>query len=609
MNSNLVPISLAEFNSVFSTCNQAKDILLKFPFIRAQHKTINFKIFIIASRQLVMSYKDFGLGTWVSFLRKMQSLFHEIDFKENPFAKDIQDKANQILFNKKELAKAPTGNPVKEIIQSVISPVEDRFGSQLAGYGIEKAKNINMILNALIVEHQWMSGLNELVSSYFKEQELRKIVYRNADRVLVFDFHNKLPLFSISQAWAKKFADCSFISLYNEGEKILISLKSCFFKNNQNRNHFDPQKIKSHFEDLRASTEEDMPFLDAVLHLLELENLEKRTLEKKESLKKLSTKISPIVEHFTIKWTVFPFLSKTFVGVCQFLRSFENIVLSESIYDQMTQLSPFIDVWKEYENLQRELFEFSSYRLIQLIQDNPKINFSDAVKDFSGNFLKTYPGTEVINWGELVVKLDTVSYPKDWISLDINKFLHAVPEPQKIKKIPQEMPPQLPGQPFPYKLDPRVARWDKHPFGVALPEEEFSSFFNLRAERQQLHHIFHAPHPFVDRLFLDMGREGIIPGVIHYNGKSYFGSFEYAVNLKIKSCYHRYFTQKIKDAKALYKAEFPSLNRAEAPQFSDPVHFKEYNSSLSRDENGNVRIVDFSRDLTIELYQSRTISK
>jgi hypothetical protein len=136
---------------------------------------------------------------------------------------------------------------------------------------------------------------------------------------------------------------------------------------------------------------------------------------------------------------------------------------------------------------------------------------------------------------------------------------------------------EFPGEPFPFFLDKRVARWDEHPFGELLTQEAFPEYWQLGVEFQELEHLFHSPHYLVDRFFhlgIDSlwnshDRESerkVIPAEIAYKGKVYRGYLAYAIDKTSRICYHRYFSRQIdKDflcqiiRKSFDQVDFPDL--------------------------------------------------
>lgn len=113
----------------------------------------------------------------------------------------------------------------------------------------------------------------------------------------------------------------------------------------------------------------------------------------------------------------------------------------------------------------------------------------------------------------------------------------------------------LPGIPFCFQKEARVRAWDLHPFGTPLLFEDYQ---DSSLDKQIIKHLFHAPHPLIDR-FLHFGLSGShektnqvdrtieVLVVIEFQGQTYQGAVKYTFGEKDNTCYHRYFDSKLSE--------------------------------------------------------------
>jgi hypothetical protein len=233
-------------------------------------------------------------------------------------------------------------------------------------------------------------------------------------------------------------------------------------------------------------------------------------------------------------------------------------------------------------------------------------------------------------------RIDSAPYPiQDLVSQPMNELQQSLPSmdlypPSNAPASSLEkssMSQELPGSPFPFSFDERVERWHHYSFGDSLPQSEFPEYSDQSksAYAQELVHVFHALHPFVDR-FLALGVTGtwqnksrekedlrfVIPAEIVYKRRRYRGFIAYAVD-EDDICYHKCFTQKVDtdilDAiinKSFNEHDFPELQKAVLSSriTTKPTAIQFTTATVEIDPIfGNVIIEDRKKELRIELFK------
>lgn len=162
----------------------------------------------------------------------------------------------------------------------------------------------------------------------------------------------------------------------------------------------------------------------------------------------------------------------------------------------------------------------------------------------------------------------------------------------------------LPGEPFFFKKAKRVRNWDELSFGSAIPFKEYQ---HLPLEQQVLQHLFHAPHPFVDRflhfgLSSDYRKEDFVERVIEvlvemeFQGKVYKGAVKYGFGKEDDTCYHRYFTPQLSEEHQIIFSK-KSVNSIESGK---QVFIESYNTWITENDS-MVLIEDKARQVRIKV--------
>lgn len=149
----------------------------------------------------------------------------------------------------------------------------------------------------------------------------------------------------------------------------------------------------------------------------------------------------------------------------------------------------------------------------------------------------------------------------------------------------------LPGKEPQFQKHPRVSKWEQQTVKFLDP-------FSMELEEELLQHIFHIPHPLVDR-FVHLGIKGIregldcitIPAEFTINEMTFKGSVGYTFTSG-GLCFHRHFTKNtIEEQKkeAVSYVHFPEIGHANAKSLPS-VYVANYGCRITQDKAGNVTL-------------------
>lgn len=350
--------------------------------------------------------------------------------------------------------------------------------------------------------------------------------------------------------------------------------------------------------------------------------------------------------------------------------------------EDLLKMKAIIDYWETQKINQKEMFNIANTELQDLIEQNPKQKrqLLKFTKDLTGPAkyacgpMRCYPDDIIILEDKKIEISPNISFEKEEANL-VSKKSKAKNKKQltkkelkkttksnfqansslpkievkngivnietKEKKVGQptlisatqpskdefkEIVPEIPGSPFPYFNDARVQRWDNHPFGEPLLQEEFPEYCNMSSSQQELMHLFHAPHDLVNS-FISLGIKGewlnvkrgkvdirySIPSEIEYNGKKRKGLINFSIDKETNVCYHRCFTEKLgseiffQTVKKVFKDhDFPELEYAiEINQTSESKKIISGATVALDKYTGNVTIEDSIGDkkIVIKLFK------
>ena len=174
----------------------------------------------------------------------------------------------------------------------------------------------------------------------------------------------------------------------------------------------------------------------------------------------------------------------------------------------------------------------------------------------------------------------------------------------------------FPGEPFPYKKDARVLRWEEIDFNTALTGEDFPdhNYSTLPDLDQKWVKIIHNPNEYIDN-FAHMGLNELwhsreknqehpcisVLAEITYMNKSYRGVMQWTFNKGQTHLYHKCFKHEFEDNDPLKK----KLKEFDYPRLFQHEQKIQYGSTLvTIRDNGTATLFDRKRDVTVKLLKA-----